>query len=158
MPTLSKSKLAQFVKQRAEQQAQRVDPSTLAQAVDANLEAQKFCWWARLCIHAYGRITPILKSYLDERCPGFVQSVRTEASSDFDELAFWHALRKWIEDHVFERAVREGWRDALAYYTAADSRSNEASDHWLKTQQALDDDSLTEIPLYEIWRDESQDG
>jgi len=91
---------------------------------------------------------------LDERCPGFLETVREKESNDLNELAFWHMLRQWIEVHVFGRAVHEGWRDALAYYTAADPRSKKTSDYWLKTQQALEDDILTEIPLYEIWRDD----
>lgn len=151
---VSRSQLAQLVRKRAERQARLVDPATLAEAVSENVEAERFCWWARLCIYAYGHVTPVLRSYLDERCPGFLETVHEEESKDLDEVAFWHMLREWIESHVFGRAMREGWRDALAYYTTADPGCKKAFDQWFQTKRALEDDILTEIPLYEIWRDE----
>ena len=156
MIALSKSQLAQFAQERAEQQARLVDPSTLAEAVDRNVEAQAFCFWARLCFCAYGRITPVLRSYLDERCPGFVRTVPARGSPDFDAVAFWQKLQKWVEAHVFGRAVREGWYDALGYYTAAHPRYRKVSEHWRETQQAIDTQKKAEIPLYEFWRDEGK--
>ena len=72
---MSKSQLAEFSQELAEEQARLVDPATLARAVFENVEAQTFCLWARLCICVSGRITPLLGSYLDERYPGFAQTV-----------------------------------------------------------------------------------
>ena len=156
MGLMSRSRFAQVARQRAEQQVRLVDPATLARAVDQNVEAQAFCFWARLCIYAYGRITPVLQSYLDERCPGFVDTARGQKSSNLDAVAFWHMLQEWIEAHVFERAVREGWRDALGYYTAAHPRYKKVSEHWFETQRALDDHAMADLPLYELWRDEQK--
>ncbi len=156
MGLMSTSRFAQVARQRAEQQVRFVDPATLAQAVDENVEAQAFCFWARLCIYAYGRITPVLRSYLDERCPGFVDTVRGQKSPNLDVVAFWHMLQEWIETHVFERAVREGWRDALGYYTAAHPRYKKVSEQWSETQRALDDRTIADLPLYEFWRDEQK--
>jgi hypothetical protein len=96
---MSRSRFAQVARQRAEQQVRLVDPATLARAVDQNIEAQAFCFWARLCIYAYGRITPVLQSYLDERCPGCVDSARGQEYRNVDAVSFWHMLQEWIEAH-----------------------------------------------------------
>ena len=53
--TSSKSRVAEFSRKRAEQQARLVDPGTLAHAVSQNVEAQTFCLWARLSVYMYGR-------------------------------------------------------------------------------------------------------
>lgn len=95
---------------------------------------------------------PVLRSYLDERCPGFAQSVSLEESTDVNDLHFWRMLRKWIDAHVLERATAEGWNHALGYYTAADPTCNKATDRWLETKRALEDGRLTDLPLYEFWR------
>jgi hypothetical protein len=95
--TLSKSQLAEFSQELAEEQARLVDPAILARAVFENVEAQTFCLWARLCVYVSGRITPLLRSYLDERYPGFVQTVSSEQSTELNDLQFWQLLRKWID-------------------------------------------------------------
>lgn len=118
-----------------------------------NVEAQIFCLWARLCIYIYGRITPALRSYLDEKCPGFAETVSSEESRDIKDLQFWRMLRKWIDTHTFGRATAEGWNHALGYYTAANSAYRKANAHWLETKRALDSGTLTDMPLYEFWRD-----
>jgi hypothetical protein len=130
-----------------------VDPATLARAVSENVEAQTFCLWARLCVYTYGRITPVLRSYLDERCPGFAQTVSSEESGDVDDLQFWQMLRKWIATHAFGHAESQGWSDALGYYVAADPTYKKANQRWLETQQALEEGTLTDVPLYEFWRE-----
>ena len=156
MIALSKSQLAEFSQELAEEQARLVDPATLARAVFENVEAQTFCLWARLCVYVSGRITPVLRSYLDERYPGFVQTVSSEQSTELNDLQFWRMLRTWIDTHAWARATVEGWNHALAYYTAADSTYKKANDRWLKTKRALEGGVLTDIPLYEFWRDEEQ--
>ena len=109
----------QFARVRAEEQAKRVEPAVLEQAVKENVEAQTFCFWARLCVYVHGRITPLLRSYLDERCPGFIDTISSQDTADLNDVVFWQKLRDWMEMHLFARAPSEGWRDALAYYTAA---------------------------------------
>jgi len=150
---LSKSQLAEFSQQLAETQARLVDPATLARAVSENVEAQTFCLWARLCVYVYGRITPALRSYLDERYPGFAQTVSSQEPRDVDDLQFWRMLRKWIDTHTWARAAAEGWNHALGYYTAADSAYKKANDRWFETKRALEGGVLTEMPMYEFWRD-----
>ena len=130
-----------------------VDPATLARSVLENVEAQTFCLWARLCVYVSGRITPVLRSYIDERYPGFVQTVSSE-HSELNDFQFWRMLLKWIDAQVWARATAEGWNHALAYYTAANCTYKKANDRWLKTKRALEDGVLTDVPLYEFWRDE----
>jgi hypothetical protein len=150
---LSKSQVADFSRQLAEQQARLVDSITLAHAVSENAEAQTFCLWARLCVYLCGRITPVLRSYLDERCPGFIQTLSLEGSIDVNDLQFWQMLRKWIDAHVFGRAKAEGWSHALGYYTTANPAYKKATERWLETKRALESGTLTDIPVYEFWRD-----
>lgn len=153
---MSKSQLAEFSQQRAEQQARLVDPATLASAISENVEAQIFCLWARLCVYVYGRITPALRSYLDEKCPGFAETVSSDKSTDLNHLEFWRVLRNWIDTQVFGHATAEGWNHALGYYTAAHPAYKKANERWLKTKRALESGALTDIPLYEFWRDGDQ--
>jgi hypothetical protein len=134
-----------------------VDPTTLAHAVSENVEAQTFCLWARLCVYICGRITPVLRSYLDERCPGFAQTVSSGESRDVDDLQFWRMLRKWIDTRVFGRAIAEGWNHALDYYTAANPAYQKAHERWSETKRALESGMLTEMPLYEFWREAEQE-
>lgn len=153
---MSKLHLAEFSRERAEQEARLLDPAILAHAVSENVEAQIFSLWARLSVYIYGRITPVLRSYLDERCPGFAQTVSSEQSGDVDDLEFWRMLRRWIDTHVFERATTEGWNHALGFYTAADPVYKKAHERWLRTKRALESGTLTDLPLYEFWRDAEQ--
>lgn len=101
-------------------------------------------------------MTPVLRSYLDERCPGFAQTVSPEQSRDLNDIEFWRMLREWIDTHVFERATTEGWNHALGYYTAAHPAYKRANERWFKTKRALESGTLIDIPLYEFWRDGDQ--
>lgn len=143
----------QFARERAEEQAKRVEPAVLEQAVKENVEAQTFCFWARLCVYVHGRITPLLRSYLDERCPGFIDTISPQDTADLHDIVFWQKLRDWMEMHLFARALREGWRDALACYTAADPACQRANELWSRTKRDLDHGTRLEIPPYELWRD-----
>jgi len=153
---LSKSQLADFSQELTEQQARLVDPGILAHAVSENVEAQSFCLWARLSVYIYGRITPLLRSYLDERCPGFAQTVSLGESRDVNDLQFWRMLRKWFDSQLFGRATAEGWNHALGYYTAANPAYKKVNERWLETKRALEGGTLTDLPLYEFWRDGEQ--
>jgi hypothetical protein len=62
-------------------------------------------------------------------------------------------LRKWIDTQVFARAAAEGWNHALGYYTAANPAYKKATERWLITKRAVDSGTLTDMPLYECWRD-----
>ncbi len=151
--SLSKSRLAEFSRKRAEQQARLVDYATLAHAISENVEAQIFCLWARLCVYAYGRITPVLRSYLDEKCPRFAETVSSDKLTDLNDLEFWRMLRKWFDAQFFSHATAEGWNHALGYYTAANPAYKKATERWLITKRAVDSGTLTDMPLYEFWRD-----
>ena len=152
--TPAESYLARFVERVAEEQARHVDPATLSAAIEMNIEAQSFCYWVRLSVFANRRITPVLRSYLDEKYPGFFEFACPEVP--VDDLAIWQALQDWISNHVFEKASIEGWRDALGYYTAATSSYKKVSDLWHTTQHALESGRLTSLPSYELWRDSAR--
>ena len=153
--TPAESYLARFVKRVAEEQARHVDPATLSAAVEMNIEAQAFCYWVRLSVFAEGRITPVLRSCLDERYPGFSEFACSEGP--VDDLAIWQALQEWITTHVFQKAATEGWRDALGYYTAAAPSYRKVSALWHKTQDTLESGRLTSVPPYELWRESARD-
>jgi len=153
--TPAESYLARFAKRVAEEQARQVDPATLSAAIEVNIEAQSFCYWVRLSVFANRRITPVLRSCIDEKYPGFLECACSEVP--MDDLAIWQALQEWISTHVFDKAAMEGWRDALGYYTAAAPSYKKVSDLWHKTQDALESGRLRSVPPYELWRDSVED-
>ncbi|MGH9350685.1 MAG: transposase [Terriglobia bacterium] len=99
--------------------SQRTSPRMLRKAVDRYVGWQVFAYWARTALESDHPLPGPVDREVRQRCPGFLASdaaakARRPAEEPYQRF---NRLMRWIEDHEFARARKQGWFDALVNYT-----------------------------------------
>jgi hypothetical protein len=123
------------MERRAIEQAKRVPWRRLAETADEYSDWQLFTLWVRARVDVAKHIPAAARSEMDRRVPGFskVLGPRIESAAkqgDRPGEAAWQALERWAEMNVFLSAKREGWMDAVHYFSAMSLISMKAWSHW----------------------------
>lgn len=112
--------------------SRRVGPRTLRKTVDQYVEWQVFAYWARAAFDWKQPLPEIVKRELRRRCQGFLAtdtSPRRGSQKQECGEAF-NLLLRWIEEHEFARAGREGWLPVLLYQAHLHPRHARVIDYW----------------------------
>jgi hypothetical protein len=100
--------------QRAARQLSRVSANRFQKAQQEYLEWEAFSLWVRAIIEAEGHPPARLVEILQKRCPDFFQHEEAQRKTSRPESGRLPLrLLKWIHNHIFSDAKREGWLDAL---------------------------------------------
>jgi hypothetical protein len=59
---------------------------------------------------------------------------------------------KWIEDHEFVAAQRQGWFAALRYQACLHARHTRVIDYWHDWEAAWTKDPIARYPSFDQWR------
>lgn len=107
-----------------------VDAERLAQAVSRFIDWQALAGWARPALEAHVSLPSEVTRELDARCPGFlhVKGSAADAPLRLDGKL----LMRWIGEHFFADAAKEGWYEAILISAAMHPRAirtMEYSDH-----------------------------
>jgi hypothetical protein len=122
------------VKERAFQQARRVPWTTLATAVEQANEWETFALWLRAVVDAARKIPPVVERELETKAPGFIKAVRSEMASVLDGDApgheLWNLAYDWGVVNIFGEPHRDGWLDAVHYFSSMSLPYMKAWVHW----------------------------
>lgn len=133
--------------------SRRVSPRTLSKNVDKYVEWQVFAYWARAALDRHGRLPDSVKRELRRRSTGFLDTCASSAGSKgsgrgdrFDRLV------RWIEEHEFARARKEGWLLVLIYQARLHPRYARVIDYWRHWQRLRSTHPQSSYPSFEQWR------
>ena len=99
-------------KQEALQGALLVPWQQLAEGAAAFAEWHMIILWVRVITETADQLPQIVRSALQSRCPGFLESQSREQE---DNLPIWKSLEEWVTAHCFAKPRAEGWFNALMY-------------------------------------------
>jgi hypothetical protein len=135
-------------KQKAMQEALLVPWQQLAEGAAAFAEWHMIILWVRVITETADQLPQIVRSTLQLRCPGFLESQSREQK---DNLPLWKSLEEWCTAHFFAEARAEGWFDALMYYAYKDLRTEQAWTTWERTKADWRHAAPVGWPTLEQW-------
>lgn len=130
---------------RAKRQLLRVSPPRFEKARRAYIQWEAFSLWVRAIADVEKRLPAALVRTIQQRCPGLLPQGRVPARLlPLDVL-------KWVHNHAFGAAKREGWLDALMFYSVRDSRSQRTWAYWEHCEREWKKKRLRSYPSFERW-------
>ena len=138
-------------KQTALQKALLVPWRQLAEGAAAFAEWHTIILWVRAIAETADQLPEIVRSALQSRCPGFLES---HGRAQKDKLPIWKSLEEWVTAHCFAKARAEGWFDALMYYAYKDLRTEQAWTTWERTKADWRQATPARWPTLEQWMSE----
>ena len=128
-------RICNAMERRAIEQAKRVPWRRLAETADEYSTWQIFTLWVRARVDGSKHIPAAARSEVDLRAPGFFKVLgpkveRAAKQAHHPGEVAWEALDCWAEMNVFLPAKREGWLDAVRYFSAMSLRSMKAWSYW----------------------------
>jgi hypothetical protein len=152
-PAQIERELQSVARSRAEQQRRLVSAETLEQTVAEYIEWEALILWVRAIVTANRSAPPMVLTYLQSRCPGFLEyeSSRDE-KDDPPHSRLWSGLFEWLEFHIFTRATAEGWFGAVSFYARRDERLKKVWSYWRQCQQQWGVECPVTYPGFEEWR------
>jgi hypothetical protein len=151
-PTKLERRVQERARRRAKRQLLRVSPNRFKKALQEYLEWESFSLWVRAIVDVERILPAQILETLQKRCPGFLQSERQSqrARTRQANLLPLHLL-EWIHNHIFSDAERDGWLDALVYYTVRDPRSQRTWAYWEQCEDEWMRKRPRAYPSFEEW-------
>ncbi len=134
--------------------SQRTSPRMLRKAVDRYVGWQVFAYWARTALESDHPLPGPVDREVRQRCPGFLETetaaqARRPAEEPYQRF---NRLTRWIEDHEFARAKKQGWFDALLYQARLHPRHARVADYWHRWETLRSKHPRSRYPSFEQWR------
>jgi hypothetical protein len=148
--TAAELRIQELARERAATQARRIMWPRLFAIQQQYLDWQEFYFWARSVIETEDGIPVFLQPTIDQRCPGFRQSL----SSSNDEISQSSSLTlwDWIDERVFVQVRDEGWFDAVEFFAVRHPRYQRAQACWLRCIRDWQAAKPASYPSLEEWR------
>lgn len=109
---------------RAKRQLLRVSPPRFEKARREYIEWETFSLWVHAIADTEKRLPAAVVKTIQQRCPRLLPQGRTHVKLlPLDVLT-------WVHNHTFAVAKREGWLDALMFYSVRDRRSQRTWAYW----------------------------
>lgn len=144
---------------RALEAANRVSWKRLATAADEYTEWQVFSLWLRAVVEAAKSVPEMVVQELESRAPQLlgptssdVEAAVTNGSGAVTRI--WQDVSQWVDVNVFTTAKRDGWLDAVRYFSAMSLRSMKAWTLWEQTDEQWRVAAPKRFPAYSQWRRE----
>jgi hypothetical protein len=142
------AQLRRAARERAEDQARPIPWQRLYEVRNQYIDWQEFSLWARSILEVEAGIPGWLAKILNDRCPGFVQTLERAANDRPLPLR----LEDWIDDHVFGFAKHEGWFNAITYYAMREPRYQRAEVCWSECVESWKRVKPIRYPSVDEWK------
>ncbi len=134
--------------------SRRTNPETLRKAVDRYVDWQVFAYWARTSVESGRALPSPVESEVSQRCPGFLETDAATHAGHSNEEPYqrFNRMIRWIEDHEFARAKKQGWFCALIYQARLHPRYARVVDYWHHWESNRLSHPRSLYPSFEQWR------
>lgn len=143
---------------RALEQARRVPWKRLAEAADEYTEWQVFSLWLRAVVDAAQGVPAVASQEIESKAPQLLNRIRSDVkaavTSDSPGTTIWQDVTQWLEVNAFTTARKEGWLQAIQYFSSVSLRSIQAWSHWEETDKRWRVVTPKQFPAYAEWRRE----
>ena len=148
----SSVRLQNFARQRADEQARRIPWQRLEEARNHYIGWQEFCFWVRSILEIEDDVPRWLAAILQERCPGFLETVTPNSSEALNLRPLSLQLEDWIDDHDFSSAKKDGWFNAITHYAVRDPRYRRAEACWTACVEQWKKAKPAQYPTFGEWK------
>jgi hypothetical protein len=146
------------VKERAFEQSRHVQWTKLAAAVQEANEWETFTLWLRAVVDAAGEIPSTLEHELESRVPDFLKTIEPNLpvilKADAPGHELWNLAYDWGVLNIFGESYRDGWLDAVHYFSSMSLPYMKAWAHWERINKEWRTNLPAEWPAYEQWQTE----
>ena len=144
---------------RALEQAKRVPWKRLAAAADEYTEWQVFSLWLRAAVEAAKSVPAMVVQEMEFRAPQLLGRILSDVgaavtSGSGPGARAWQDVSHWAEVNVFIGAKREGWLDAIQYFSSVSLRSMQAWSRWEQSDEQWRVATPKQFPTYSRWKRE----
>ncbi len=151
-PTKLERRVQDMARRRAACQLSRVSANRFRKAQREYLEWEAFSLWVRAIADVEGRTPAWMLEVLQKRCPRFLQGNRQPRNTHRRRTDFLPLhLLEWVHNHVFSDAKREGWLDALIFYTVRAPRSQRVWAYWEHCEREWKKKRPRSYPSFKEW-------
>ena len=144
---------------RALEQAKRVPWKRLAAAADEYTEWQVFSLWLRAAVEAAKSVPAMVVQEMEFRAPQLLGRILSDVgaavtSGSGPGARAWQDVSQWVDVDVFGTVKREGWLEAVRYFSSMSLRSMEAWSLWEQTDEQWRVARPKQFPTYAQWQSE----
>ena len=152
-PGTRESRVQELARRRATRQLLRVPLERFSQARRDYLGWEAFSLWIRAIVEAEGRVPGSICRVLQQRCPGFMEHEAQGPKAHRKQAApLPLLLLEWIHDRVFAKAKREGWLDALIFFSVRHPYSERTWAYWEHCEDGWKRERPARYPSFDQWR------
>jgi hypothetical protein len=131
--------------------ADRVSPEQLKQAVSDYLEWEALAYWVRAVVRAFGMPRSV-SELLHDRCPGFLEQLSSEGICLDDSTTVWRRLIAWVDDRIFGFAKAEGWFEAITLFARSSLPAERTVSYWAACDRLWSRRRPAAYPAFDEWR------
>ena len=141
-----------IARQMAEREAARVPWLQLQEAREQYVAWEAFSFWVRAIEDTEGVFPQRLARAVRKRCKGFLHFVVERKRQHAGSLPFfWSHLEEWIHECIFGKPWREGWMNAVGYYSARDLASLRNHAYWEYCERQWKFSKPRSYPSFREW-------
>ena len=125
-PTRPERRVQEVARNIASNQVLSVPPARFRRMQTQYLRWEAFSFWVRTIAEVEGSIPSSVMSTVTKMCPGFIRTPALQGPPTLLAVQ----LDEWVRNRLFADVDREGWFDALCFYSVRDLRSQRVWDYW----------------------------
>ena len=149
----SADRVRQYAEIRALDEAKRVPWRFLANAADEYTEWQFFALWLRAVMDVSEALPVEIAHEVKVRSPAML-SLLGDRLRSFEPSrggATWEVVTDWAESTVFVAAKRDGWLNAIRYFSSRSLLSMKGWSYWESIHREWQDEKPESLPTYQEW-------
>lgn len=144
-PTPTERKAQSKARERAKRQLLRVSSPRFEKAQREYIEGEAFSLWIRAIADAEKTLPTSMVRTIQHRCPGLLPK-----RGEHPKLLPLQVL-EWVHNNIFRAPKREGWLDALMFYSVRDPRSQRTWAYWEHCEREWKKKRPRSYPSFERW-------
>jgi hypothetical protein len=138
---------------RALDEASKVPWRILADAADEYTEWQVFALWLRAVRDVREALPAEVAMEIEKRSPLLLSRIESELGNAGRSVGtrVWECVTQWAEANVFAEPTREGWLNAIRYFSSRSLRSMKAWSYWEDVHKQWRAAMPQPLPDYDRW-------
>lgn len=147
-PSKLELRVQEFARSNAAKQLLRVPYEEFARTAREYVRWEAFSLWIRAVLELEHQVPPVAHQALQQRCPGLLKRV----GSIDDPAELNQRLEEWINKRKpIARARREGWFEAILFYSVRDSKLKYVYAYWEHCGRDWANKGMHSYPEFGTW-------
>ncbi len=132
---------------------ERASVARVCEVVERYVDWQAFAFWLAPLLEANSKLPNRIASGLESRCPGFLEFNNSRVLRNRKGKATARQrLMRWIEDHFFSEAKKEGWFDTVLQQARTHPRYVRMVEYWQRWSKSFSQNPTIPYASFGQWR------